>query len=298
MPNINNDKQYLIMSDLDGTLLNSKSQISDESVRCIKEVIKEGHIFCIATGRPTKGALPIYEKLGLDTVMVNYNGSCIVNPSDPKFSAINLTFHKDIAKKILTTPKILEVISNAFLETQDQEIIFKKYEDNEISEEVRKDIYEFYHIDPLDRNNPCLNSDVNKLDSDVNALLLYVDTNDINKFDKLMYWVKNVSPYLQLRMIMLPSQGFMVEVNTNFADKSMGLNFLSSYYGIPKDRIIAFGDSDNDMRMLVEAKFGFAMKNGKETAKMSARHITKHTNNDDGVAWELEFFMKHKNFLN
>lgn len=295
---LNENKQYLIMSDLDGTLLNSKGELSEETVQCVKDIVKQGHIFCIATGRPIRGAMDIYNKLGLDTVMVNYNGSCIVNPSDPNFSSVNLTFNKEIAKNILKTPKVLEVISNAFLETKDQEILFTHFSEEQITDSLKEDISKYYHVDVTDKSNACLDGNIDNLKSDVNALLLYIDSKDENKFDKLMYWVKNVSPYLQLRMINLPHAGIMVEVNTVFADKSMGLNFLSSYYGIPKDRILAFGDSDNDMRMLSEAKYGFAMKNGKETAKLSARHITKHTNNDDGVAWELRYFMNHKDDIN
>ena len=289
-----NQKKYLIISDLDGTLLNSEGKLSPTTVSYIKELTAQGHIFCIATGRPLRGSIDIYRELGLDSIMVNYNGSYISNPSDPNFSPLDLTFSKEIAQDILKTEEVRSIISNAFLESKDSEIQLTKFED----ESLRQDFLKFYHVDILDESMTNLENNPDNLKHDINALLLYVDDNNVDRFDSLMFWIKNVSPYLQVRMINLPHSGIMVEVNTMFADKSMGLNFLASYYGIPKDRILAFGDGDNDMRMLSEAKYGFAMKNGRDTAKMSARHITKFTNNEDGVAWEIKYFMNHIDKIN
>jgi hydroxymethylpyrimidine pyrophosphatase-like HAD family hydrolase len=70
----------------------------------------------------------------------------------------------------------------------------------------------------------------------------------------------------------------------------MALKYLSSYYGIPLENCLAFGDGDNDAEMLRTAFFGFAMKNGSTTAKLSARYMTQNTNNQDGVALELKKF--------
>lgn len=143
-----------------------------------------------------------------------------------------------------------------------------------------------------------LDNNPDNLNVDVSALLLYIKSDDISQFDTIVFFVKTVSPNLQLRMVKLPNCGFVVEINTMFTDKVMGLNYLASYYGIPFDRILTFGDGDNDMKMLQNAKYGFAMKNGRDTAKLTARHITKFTNNDNGVAWELNYFFKHLEKLN
>lgn len=288
------NKKYLIISDLDGTLLNSDGELTQKTINYIKKITAEGHIFCIATGRPIRGALDIYNQLGLNTVMVNYNGSFISNPSDPNFAPIDLTFSREIAIDILKTKNVRDIISNAFFESKESEIQLTRFED----ESLRADFLKFYHVDILDPTLKNLQNNPDNLNTDINALLLYINGDDANQFDTLMYWVKNVSPYLQVRMINMPHSGIMVEINTMFADKSMGLNYLASYYGIPKDRILSFGDGDNDMRMLAEAKYGFAMKNGKDTAKLSARHITKFTNNEDGVIWEIDYFMRHKDNIN
>lgn len=53
-----------------------------------RELKEKGHIVCIITGRPWRSTRPIYKMLGLNTVVTNYNGSQIHNPSD-KLHSIN-----------------------------------------------------------------------------------------------------------------------------------------------------------------------------------------------------------------
>lgn len=288
-------KKYLIISDLDGTLLDSDGKLSQNTINTVNEITKEGHIFCIATGRPKRGAIDIYNQLGLNSIMLNQNGAYISNPTDPTLSPIDFSFSKEIAKDILKIKEVRDIISNAFLETRTHEYQLTKINNPDYADDLLK----YYHLDVNnDKEIISLNNNPDNLDIDVSALLLYIKSDDISKFDTIVYFVKTVSPNLQLRMVNLPSCGFVVEINTMFTDKVMGLNYLASYYGIPNDRILTFGDGDNDMRMLQKAKYGFAMKNGRDTAKLTARHITKHTNNDDGVAWELKYFFKHLENIN
>ncbi len=287
-------KRYLIISDLDGTLLNKNGELSQNTINTINKITDQGHIFCIATGRPKRGSINIYNQLGLNSIMINQNGAYIWNPTDNFFSPIDFCFSKDIAINILKNPEVRSIISNAFFETRTNEIQLTKNDVSEYAEEFKK----YYHLDLLDPNLACLNDNIDNLNVDISALLLYIKSDDISKFDTIVYFVKSISPNLQLRMVKFPNNGFVVEINTMFTDKAMGLNYLASYYGIPYDRILTFGDGDNDMRMLHKAKYGFAMKNARDTAKLTARHITKYSNNDDGVAWELEYFFKHLDNIN
>ena len=65
----------IIAVDLDGTLLNSESQLSDFTKQTIKKVSAKGHKIIITTGRPYRMAIDYYKELGLDTPMINFNGS-------------------------------------------------------------------------------------------------------------------------------------------------------------------------------------------------------------------------------
>lgn len=288
---MNTKNKFLIISDLDGTLLNSKGKLSNNTIKGIKKIVNEGHIFCISTGRPIRGALDIYNQLNLNTLMLNYNGSYISNPSDETFNPIDLSFNKEIAKSILNSEKVRENIDNALIEGKNKAYLL--HTDIE-SKKMKNEMKAIFHID-LDKNVISLNNDANNLMHDVNSILLNAGAGN-DKFDKLVYWIKQVCGTLIVRNWSLPTIGNVIEINSSFASKGMGLEFLSSYYGIPKDRIIAFGDGENDMDMLARAKYGFAMKNGSMAAKVVARHITKFSNDDDGVVWELDYFLnKEKN---
>jgi hydroxymethylpyrimidine pyrophosphatase-like HAD family hydrolase len=62
---------------------------------------------------------------------------------------------------------------------------------------------------------------------------------------------------------------------------------LGTRLKIPRDAIIAFGDSANDLEMLTYAGTGVAMGNASAAAKAAADRVTG-TNNEDGVASVIE----------
>jgi len=69
-------KQYKLLAlDMDGTLLNSNTEISSANERWIRRAVEEGIHVCFATGRGCPTATPFAEQLGLDGPMVFVNGS-------------------------------------------------------------------------------------------------------------------------------------------------------------------------------------------------------------------------------
>ena len=54
----------ILFSDLDGTLLNAKKEITPASKAAIEEMISKGHKFMMATGRPIQSALKLAESFG------------------------------------------------------------------------------------------------------------------------------------------------------------------------------------------------------------------------------------------
>ncbi len=273
--------QYLILSDLDGTLLNKDGQLTPETVAYVQHLTQEGHLFCIATGRPLRGAMRVYKELGIKTVMANNNGSSFCNPTDPNYIPVNLAFSSNIAKQILSHPIVCSHITNALVESDNTGYMIK----DETNPIVRECIRDVFHID-IERGVAVLDKQFSQLTHDVNSILLTV--NDIGVFDEIVYYVKGIAPTLVIRKWSMESMGYIIEINSAFADKALAMGYLASYYGIPRERIIAFGDGDNDMNMLNNATYGFAMKNATMAAKLSSRHITKFSNNDNGVIWELK----------
>lgn len=61
----------------------------------------------------------------------------------------------------------------------------------------------------------------------------------------------------------------IIEVIRSGLNKAVGLQKISAYYNIPKERIIAFGDEDNDLEMIEYAGHGIAMGNAISELKTS-----------------------------
>ncbi len=277
--------KYLIMSDLDGTLLNNKGELSTQTVKIIKKINEQGHLFAIATGRPKRASVDFYKRLGLKTLMVNFNGSYINNPSKPKFTPINLGFNYKIAINIFNNKRIHKWIGNVIIENMDGVFVYK--EPKNIKQ--RNTLYSHFHIEKKDKFRYIAN-DWSNIHSDIHSILILLKNE--NYIDELTYEIKRLSNTLIVRTWSIPSAGTIIEINSIFSSKGMALKYLSSYYGIPLENCIAFGDGDNDNEMLRTAHYGYAMKNGSMTAKLSARFLTEFTNDKDGVALTL------KNFFN
>jgi HAD superfamily hydrolase (TIGR01484 family) len=117
------EKRYLIVSDLDGTLLRSDNTISKFSELIIKKLVRKGHIFCLSTGRPLRAAVQYYKQLGLNSLLLNFNGSYISNPSDKMFIPLNLGFSNEILRKIFFNKKILQWAKNILVENTEGDFI-------------------------------------------------------------------------------------------------------------------------------------------------------------------------------
>ncbi|WP_054958209.1 Cof-type HAD-IIB family hydrolase [Paenibacillus dakarensis] len=68
-------KYKLLALDMDGTLLQDDNEISPETVKWIKEAVRQGIHVCLSTGRSFKNAYPYAQQLELSTPMITVNGS-------------------------------------------------------------------------------------------------------------------------------------------------------------------------------------------------------------------------------
>ena len=78
-------KNVIIMSDLDGTLLDDKKEISQRDMESINEFCDKGGMFTIATGRGYSMARPVAEKLKLRIPAVIFNGSAVYDFDKDEF---------------------------------------------------------------------------------------------------------------------------------------------------------------------------------------------------------------------
>ena len=110
---------------------------------------------------------------------------------------------------------------------------------------------------------------------------LYVTFPRKEEYDKAYNAVKDLP-------VFLTDGGWAIdlEVMSRDTDKGVALKALASRLGIPREQVLAMGDSGNDCAMLRYAGIGAAMGNASELAKKAADVIAP-SNREDGVAWML-----------
>jgi hydroxymethylpyrimidine pyrophosphatase-like HAD family hydrolase len=86
------------------------------------------------------------------------------------------------------------------------------------------------------------------------------------------------------------SHARFVEVNPLEANKGAALAWLADTYGLPRERVMAVGDQDNDAPMIAWAGVGVAMGNGSPAALAAADWIAPGIH-EDGAAAAIERFV-------
>ena len=105
----------LVVSDLDGTLLNDDSEVSLETIQAIKQLKEKGIEFAIATGRSFNSANKIRKKIGLEIYLICNNGANIYNKDGQLIK--NNVMPADLIRKVvrfLTENKIYKNLKKFF----------------------------------------------------------------------------------------------------------------------------------------------------------------------------------------
>lgn len=284
-----NKKQWLITIDLDKTLLNTgitgqpNYEFNPKNKEVIQKIISLGHKVSIITGRPWRDTEMIYESLGLDTLVANYNGAHIHHPKNNTFIDLNFSMNMDILFDIFNEP-LFKKMSNAII----IETLNKTYE-----LENGKKIF----LDRVD-NSGSKNEKWNGKDRfplDPQAAYIGLDYNESDPYELLQLLKRKYGDSMFFRLWDERSSGWiMMEISQKGSDKGKAMSFIASYYNIPLSNTISFGDGLNDREMLLSANHGIAMKNAKGTIKTYANDTTDYTNDDAGVGRYLEDFFKLK----
>jgi Cof subfamily protein (haloacid dehalogenase superfamily) len=258
-------ERHLIVLDLDGTLLTDEKIISKKTEQTLRKAVEAGHEIMIATGRPYRASEPYYKQLNMRTPIVNFNGAFVHHPTDRTFK----TAHEPISLPVVQ--EVVESLSN--------------FRFQNIVAEVKDDVYVHQHDEKLLNifgfGNPTVTvGDLrNYLKDDPTSLLIQSDEEYVPQIRRHLEDVH--AEVINHRRWGAPWH--VIEIVRSGLNKAVGLSKAASYIGIPKERIIAFGDEDNDLEMIEYAGVGVAMGNAIEPLKNIANEITL-TNNEDGIA--------------
>ncbi|HEM3666384.1 TPA: HAD family phosphatase [Streptococcus suis] len=265
-------KKKIIAIDLDGTLLNNDSQLSDYTISTIKKVRQAGHTVLIATGRPYRIAEKYYQQLELDTPMINFNGSLVHIPGKKWQWEQNIL----IDKKYL-----LEFLKEE--ETFEADFIAGEYKNKFYITQKNLD-----KIDPalmgVEQITPDTLIRPELITSDPHSILMQTRATD--KYEL----AKEMNAYFKDELEINTWGGPLniLETCAKGVNKATALSYVLNLYQATPSDLIAFGDEHNDVEMLDLAGTAYAMKNCSDTLRPHADRLTAFANFEDGVARELE----------
>jgi 5-amino-6-(5-phospho-D-ribitylamino)uracil phosphatase len=264
--------RYLIALDLDGTLLMSDKNIGSRTKEVIGRVQEAGHKVMIATGRPYRASKIYYSELGLDTPIVNFNGAYIHHPLDPKWGVFHNPIPLEIAKRIVKTCLASE-LKNIIIEVMDD--VYIKNPDPKLVESFKMEATQIIYGPIQDT-----------LKTDPSCVLIQTEDRDLENLLKTLEG--EYTDVIEQRSWGYPSN--IIEIIGKGINKAIGIQRVAEHLHIPRERIIAFGDEDNDIEMLSFVGHGVAMGNAIERVKTAAKHVTS-SNDEEGIANFLETFL-------
>ncbi|RAL21901.1 Cof-type HAD-IIB family hydrolase [Thermoflavimicrobium daqui] len=266
-------EKYLIACDLDGTLLTSEKKISKRTQDVLTTLSHLGHKVVIATGRPFHNSYHIYQALQLQTPMVNFNGGYVHHPEDPSFPKRIVPLSLELAKKVIRIAYEKDIhniqaecLTGNYLEIEESNISFL----SELKDQRKVDNM----FENLQENPHCL--------------VFYSQHKE--NMDHFEYILTAEHPH-EVTVHRWGPPYHALEVIPHSINKAKGLQYVTEYYQIPSEKVIAFGDQTNDFEMIRFAGHGIAMGNALEELKQVANDVTS-TNEEDGVALYLEKFFQ------
>lgn len=259
----------LFVTDMDGTLLNSKREISEVNRKAIKQAIEDGMIFTIATGRMHKSALPYVEKLGLDDIpIITYNGGMI----------------KTIGGKEIITECIEQDLANEVLEFA-QEIgeycqVYTKSELYYREHCAQSDWYE----NAAGVIGHAVGDDLCKYTYEAPKMLIINKTAELTPIN-----IEKFQKRFEGRLVGLNSDPTYIEIMKPTVSKANAMLKLAEIFGVEQKDVLAIGDSGNDVSMLKAAGVGVAVANATPAAKAAAKYFVV-SNEENGIADAINKF--------
>lgn len=265
----------LLALDLDGTLTNSKKEISKPTLEALIEIQKEGKKVVLASGRPTKGILPLAEQLCLQdygSYILSFNGGCITDCRSGQI-IYNKTLPDDVALPLFY---IVKKYAGADIIAYTSENILSGVKANKYTElESRINHMPIIQADDFPFEVP----------EPANKFLITGEPDTIQRIKK------EAEEHFRSYLYLYCSDPFFLEIMPPRIDKAHSLLKLLTSIGLAAEQMICCGDGYNDLTMIETAGLGVAMANAQPPVREKADYITK-SNDEDGVLHVINQFMR------
>lgn len=265
----------IIASDLDGTLLAPDHvSITPRTLSALTKAHEMGVKTAISTGRTLSLIKDVAEKLPFVDYIIYSNGAGVYD-CNKKQTVFVQSIKKDTSVKITELLDKLGVYYNVYA---DGNIYLTPASDTSIFEKVDlpKDFLHQFLATAITVH------DIKEATADKNTEMIVVYFAPDEARNEIMSLVNKLG---ELHTVSSFSNN--IEIMSEKASKGNAVKAICDILGCTADNAMTFGDAWNDCSMLEFAKFSFAMANGDEKCKQSAKNICP-SNAEDGVAQMIE----------
>ena len=259
----------LIATDMDGTLLNDENQLPTEFQEIYQALIEKGIIFGAASGRQYYNLIERFADQKDDMLFIAENGTFVVHKGEELFAN---TLPRDVAVKLI---EIGRTIEDAYIILCGKKSAYIERSTPELLEQVDK----YYARREIV-------ADLTQVDDEVLKVTI-LDFKGAE--DNSNHFFSAYREQLQVAV-----SGFLwLDITNGDANKGTAIQKVQEHFGITSEQTMVFGDYLNDLDMMRQAYYSFAMANAHDEIKNVARFEAK-TNNESGVMKSIRQYVLNK----
>ena len=254
------NKIKIFASDLDGTLLNDKKEVSPLTLEAVKKIKESGKKFIITTGRPYGEYVQnLKNKLDLNNdYVIVFNGGMIYFGNQLIYSC---PLTKDDINDLSEFASKFNVNTHIF--TTDNELHIK--ESNKYSNYVGETNKSIIHY--------------GEYNIKTDAIKFSIVADD----ETIQHVIDNIPLSFKERFNIFRSYGFLLEFVNKNVDKINAIKDICKKTNTSLEEVMTFGDEENDFHMVEQAGIGVTPLNGRDKLKKVAKIVCDSCNNS-GVA--------------
>lgn len=270
------NKPYkLLVSDIDGTLLNRDGNISPVDIEALAEVVRSGIPVSLSTGRVVLAAQKFLDQLSLDGSHIFFDGALVFNPSKGEEVYVD-PIPEELVREMTELSQRIKV--NLDLFSLDRFFVERESWVSEIRRQffgLEVNVVDFGAIWQQQRIiKGTLVAGTDQEKAEVEEFCRYFGS-------RLAFSLTRTPAYPDIDFTNVIAAG---------ASKGKALEALASHLGIALSQVAAIGDGNNDLSLLSRAGLSIAMGNASDELKAVSDQVTLDVEHN-GVAAALKKFL-------
>lgn len=264
-------KKALVL-DIDGTLTNSKKEITPATKKAIQNLMEQGHQVILASGRPTPGMRKYERALEMDRYggyLISFNGAKIVDCSTGEI----------ICQKTLP----LELVPQLYRFARENGCGLVTHREHDAISAFPPDEYVTMETSFNDLPVRTVEDFSAFVDFDINKCLMTAPPDVAQDLEE------KLREQCGAQASIYRSEPYFIEIMPKGVDKGTSLGQFLPVIGVDRQNTVCCGDGFNDISMIRYAGVGVAMGNAQQVVKDAADYVAP-ANDEDGLVQVIEKF--------